>query len=131
MTATSPIGAYQREATRLAAAVPRVGGKVIESDASISIGPFSVRYSATDYEFDLSGASAQPPFSDALDAAAAVGLLAETPSLAENSPNALTRRQALASYAATASQPTSAVRQSMTGPGGQARLRRKAPPRIP
>jgi hypothetical protein len=113
IAATSPIGAYQREATRLATASPRVGGKVITSDAGINIGPFSMRYSATDYEFDMSGVTAQTSFSDVLDAAATVQRLAETPTLTEAAPNALTRRQALASYSATASIPIAAASQSM------------------
>jgi hypothetical protein len=105
IAATSPIGAYQREATRLAT-TPRVGGKVVSRDATVSIGPFSVSYSAKDYEFDLSGATAQTAtatsFGDALDAAATTQQLAETPSLTESTPNALTLRQALTSYAAAA-----------------------------
>ncbi len=99
--ATSPIGAYQREASRLSPAVPQVGGKVISRDATLSLGPFSITYAATDYEFDLTGATAQASFADALDAAATTRLLADTaPSLEAPTPNALTRRQALAGYAA-------------------------------
>lgn len=111
IAAASPIGAYQREASRLTPAAPRVSGKVISREAGLSFGPFSVRYSATDYEFDLSGATAQTSFTDALDAAAASALLAETPALGETPPpNAYTRRQALAGYAtaaATTAQTTS------------------------
>ena len=111
IAAASPIGAYQREASRLTPAAPRVSGKVISREAGLSFGPFSVRYSATDYEFDLSGASVQTSFVDALDAAAASALLAETPALGETPPpNAYTRRQALAGYAtaaAAASRPPS------------------------
>ena len=101
IAAASPIGAYQREASRLTPVAPRVPGKVISREAGLSFGPFSLRYSATDYEFDLSGASVQTSFTDALDAAAASALLAETPALGESPPpNASTRRQALAGYAA-------------------------------
>ena len=102
IAAASPIGAYQREASRLTPVAPRVPGKVISREAGLSFGPFSLRYSATDYEFDLSGASPQASsFADALDAAAASALLAETPALGQTPPpNAYTRRQALAGYAA-------------------------------
>ena len=115
IAATSPLGAYQREATRLAAASPRVGGKRIERDTSVTIGPFSVRYTATDYEFDLSGLTAQASFADALDAAATAGRLADTAASAENEspPNALTRRQALASYTATAALPAASTSSGM------------------
>lgn len=103
IAAASPIGAYQREASQLTPAAPRVPGKVISREAGLSFGPFSLRYSATDYEFDLSGASAQTSFADALDAAAASALLAETPALGQTPPpNAYTRRQALAGYATAA-----------------------------
>lgn len=103
IAATSPIGAYQREASRLASAVPRVGGKIVNREAGFNVGPFSVRYTATDYEFDLTGATAQTSFADTLDAAATVAKLAEMPTLEEPPPpNALTRRQALAGYAAAA-----------------------------
>ena len=103
IAAASPIGAYQREASRLTPAAPRVPGKVISREAGLSFGPFSLRYSATDYEFDLSGASVQTSFVDALDAAAASALLAETPALGQTPPpNAYTRRQALAGYATAA-----------------------------
>lgn len=103
IAAASPIGAYQREASRLTPAAPRVPGKVISREAGLSFGPFSLRYSATDYEFDLSGASAQTSFVDALDAAAASALLADTPALGQTPPpNAYTRRQALAGYATAA-----------------------------
>ena len=113
IAAASPIGAYQREASRLTPAAPRVPGKVISREAGLSFGPFSLRYSATDYEFDLSGASVQTSFIDALDAAAASALLAETPALGQAPPpNAYTRRQALAGYA-TAAATTS---QTASGP---------------
>ena len=103
IAAASPIGAYQREASRLTPAAPRVPGKVISREAGLSFGPFSLRYSATDYEFDLSGVSAQTSFVDALDAAAASALLAEMPALGQTPPpNAYTRRQALAGYATAA-----------------------------
>jgi hypothetical protein len=103
IAAASPIGAYQREASRLTPAATRVPGKVINREAGLSFGPFSLRYSATDYEFDLSGASVQTSFIDALDAAAASALLAETPALGQTPPpNATTRRQALAGYATAA-----------------------------
>ena len=93
IAAASPIGAYQREASRLTPAAPRVPGKVISREAGLSFGPFSLRYSATDYEFDLSGASVQTSFADALDAAAASARLAETPALGQAlPPNAATRR---------------------------------------
>lgn len=102
--ATSPLSAYQREATRLSPVLPQVGGKVISRDAAVSFGPFSIRYSSTDYEFDLSGATAQTPFSDALDAAATSRSLGDshTSFLEAPAPNALTRRQALAGYQAAA-----------------------------
>lgn len=123
IAATSPIGAYQREATRLAATTPRVGGKVVSHDATVSFGPFSVSYSAKDYEFDLSGVTAQTAqaaattsFADALDAAATTQQLAETPVLTESTPNALTLRQALTSYAtAAATASSSASFSSRTG----------------
>ena len=103
IAATSPLGAYQREASRLTPAMPRVDGKIINRQGGLTIGPFSVHFSATDYEFDLTGATAQTPFTDALDAAATIAKLAETPALdAAPEPNALTRRQALAGYAAAA-----------------------------
>ena len=103
IAATSPIGAYQREASRLASAVPRVGGKIVNREAGFNVGPFSVRYTATDYEFDLTGATAQTSFADTLDAAATMAQLAEMPALeATPPPNALSRRQALAGYAAAA-----------------------------
>ncbi|MEA4855945.1 MAG: hypothetical protein AAGU21_04915 [Solidesulfovibrio sp.] len=97
----SAVSAYQREASRLAAAVPQIGGKRVTRDAAVSIGPFSLRYSATDYEFDLTGVSAQASFPDALDAAATAARLAESGSPAGEapvSPNATTRRLAEASY---------------------------------
>lgn len=103
IAATSPLGAYQREASRLTPVMPRVGGKIVNRQGGLSIGPFSVRFSATDYEFDLTGATAQTSFADSLDAAATVARLAETPALDEApTPNALTRRQALAGYTAAA-----------------------------
>lgn len=103
IAATSPLGAYQREASRLTPAAPRVGGKIVNRQGGLSLGPFSVQFTATDYEFDLSGASALSSFTDALDAAATVAKLAETPVLdASPPPNALTRRQALAGYTAAA-----------------------------
>ena len=53
------------------------------------------------------GASVQTSFVDALDAAAASALLADTPALGQTPPpNAYTRRQALAGYATAASGPT-------------------------
>ncbi len=113
IAAASPIGAYQREASRLTPAAPRVPGKVISREAGLSFGPFSLRYSATDYEFDLSGAPPQASFVDALDAAAASALLAETPALGQAPPpNAYTRRQALAGYATAAA----VTPQTATGP---------------
>ena len=108
IAASSPLGAYQREASRLTPAMPRVDGKIINRQGGLTIGPFSVRFSATDYEFDLTGATAQTSFADALDAAATVAKLAEMPALEEPPPpNALTRRQALAGYAAAATPKTS------------------------
>ncbi|WP_300157948.1 hypothetical protein [Solidesulfovibrio sp.] len=110
--ASSAASAYQREASRLAACAPQVGGKRITRDAAVSLGPFSVRYSATDYEFDLTGATAQTSFSDALDAAAANTLLAESGDAAravtDETPSPLRRRQALAGYQAAARPATSA-----------------------
>jgi hypothetical protein len=103
IAATSPLGAYQREASRLTPSAPRVGGKIVNREAGLNFGPFSVRYTATDYEFDLTGATAQTSFADTLDAAATVARLAEMPAIdAPPPPNALTRRQALAGYAAAA-----------------------------
>lgn len=105
IAAASAVSAYQREASRLAAAVPQIGGKRITRDATVSIGPFSLRYSSTDYEFDLTGASVQASFPDALDAAATAARLAESglpAGEASASPNATTRRLAEASYRAAA-----------------------------
>lgn len=102
--ATSPLQAYQREASRLTPPVSRLAGKVVTRDAGVSLGPFSVRFSAKDYELDLGGLDQTASFSDALDAAGLNQTLAaalpETPS-----PGALTRRQAAASYAATRDRP--------------------------
>ena len=105
--AASASSAYQREAARLVAATPKVGGKVISRKASVGFGPFRVSYAATDYEFDLTGvaAQAQTSFADALDAAATATRLAETPSesSASSGPaNATSRRLALAGYQAAA-----------------------------
>lgn len=109
--ASSAVSAYQREASRLVFAAPPVGGKRITRDASVSLGPFSFHYSATDYEFDLTGASAQTSFPDALDAAATVTQLAEAGGVgttgigsdaAGSAPSALSRRLALAGYQAAA-----------------------------
>lgn len=97
--------AYQREAARLAASTPKVGGTVISREARVSLGPFSVRYTATDYAFDLTGATAQTSFADALAAAATTARLAdasgETSGTAAAT-NAVSRRLALAGYAAAA-----------------------------
>jgi hypothetical protein len=109
--ASSAVSAYQREASRLIFAAPPVGGKRITRDASVSLGPFSFHYSATDYEFDLTGASAQTSFPDALDAAATVTQLAEAGGVgasgsnagdAGSAPSALSRRLALDGYRAAA-----------------------------
>ena len=114
IAAASPLGAYQREASRLTPAAPRVAGKVVNRQAGISLGPFSVRFSATDYEFDLSGASAQKSFADALDAAAAGAMLADAPVIGDAPPpNAATRRQALAGYANASA---AATAQAASGP---------------
>ena len=117
IAAASPIGAYQREASRLTPVAPRVAGKVISREAGLSFGPFSVRYSATDYEFDLSGASAQKSFADALDAAAAAAQLQDasgSPQLADDvASSPLRRRQALAGYQAAAATATQRVAPSM------------------
>ncbi|MHC1790764.1 hypothetical protein [Solidesulfovibrio sp.] len=110
IAASSPLGAYQREASRLTPVMPRVGGTIVSRDLGLNLGPFSVRFSAKDYEFDLTGATAQTAFTDALDAAATVARLAETPALTETPPpNALTRRQALAGYAAAEVKPVRPV----------------------
>lgn len=109
--ASSAVSAYQREASRLAFAAPPVGGKRITRDASVSLGPFSFHYSATDYEFDLTGASAQTSFPDALDAAATVTQLAEVGGVGQagvrfdtsgSAPSALSRRLAMDGYRAAA-----------------------------
>ena len=96
--------AYKREASRLADVVPRVSGKIVTREGGMSLGPFSVSYTAKDYEFDLTGAGVSSSFADALDAAAQTqsldGLTNATPE-----PNALTTRQALASYRNTQQQP--------------------------
>jgi len=93
----TPVQAYQREASRLATATPRVAGKVVTRDAGVTVGPFSIRFTAQDYEFDLSGAGVQTSFADALDAADRARSLSGA---TETTPpdNALTRRQALTSY---------------------------------
>jgi hypothetical protein len=105
--------AYQREAARLAASTPKVGGTVISREARVSLGPFSVRYTATDYAFDLTGATAQTSFADALDAAATTARLADAPGDAPGtaaSENAVSRRLALAGYTAAANtQPVGAA----------------------
>lgn len=117
IAAVTAASAYQREASRLAACAPQVGGKRITRDATLSFGPFSVSYSATDYEFDLSGASAQTSFADALDAAAATALLQDSGGAAQladgAAPTPLRRRQALAGYQATAAAATQRVVPSM------------------
>ena len=103
IAAASPLGAYQREASRLTPVAPRVAGKVVNRQAGVSFGPFSVRFSATDYEFDLTGATAQSSFPDALHAAATTAQLADIPALVSTPPpNAYTRRQAMAGYSAAA-----------------------------
>ena len=105
ITGAASIQAYQREATRLATDAPRVSGKAVTRDAGVSLGPFSVHYTATDYEFDLTGAGISASFADALDAAARTQSLDGTGDEAPE-PNALTTRQALASYQAAQQQPT-------------------------
>lgn len=107
-TSTSTIQAYQREASRLASATPRVSGKAVTRDATVSLGPFSVQYTATDYEFDLTGTEGvSASFSDALDAAMQAQSLGNATTVADTTPNALTTRQALASYQTAAQLPTS------------------------
>ncbi|EFL50176.1 conserved hypothetical protein [Solidesulfovibrio fructosivorans JJ]] len=104
----SASSAYQREAARFVASTPKVGGKVINREATVSFGPFRVSYAATDYEFDLTGAKAQTSFADALDAAATTARLADTPSQSDASfgpTNAISRRLALAGYQAAANAP--------------------------
>ena len=107
-TSSAALGAasaYQREAARLAASAPKVGGTVISREARVSLGPFSVRYTATDYAFDLTGASAQTSFADALDAAATSARLADASGETSGttaSANAVSRRLALAGYSAAA-----------------------------
>jgi len=99
LAGATPVQAYQREASRLATATPRVAGKVVTRDAGVTLGPFSVRFTAKDYEFDLSGAGVQTSFADALDAADRARSLG-FPSETAPPDNALTRRQALTSYQA-------------------------------
>jgi len=101
MAARSPARAYQREATRLAKAELHVVGKVIHRDAGLKLGPFSVRFSAQDYEFDIP-ASPQTPFTEVLDAAAVGQHLGEMP-LAEAPRQPPRPVKAAANYAATAS----------------------------
>jgi hypothetical protein len=117
IAAVTAASAYQRESSRLVACAPQVGGKRITRDATLSFGPFSVSYSATDYEFDLSGASAQTSFADALDAAAAAAQLQDasgSPQLADDvASSPLRRRQALAGYRAAAATATQRVGASM------------------
>ena len=60
IAAVTAASAYQRESSRLVACAPQVGGKRITRDATLSFGPFSVSYSATDYEFDLSAPRSRP-----------------------------------------------------------------------
>jgi hypothetical protein len=103
----SPVQAYQREASRLATATPRVAGKVVTRDAGVTLGPFSIRFTAKDYEFDLSGVGVQASFADALDAAGQARHLGDTADTT-TPPNALTRRQALASYRASQDLPLEA-----------------------
>lgn len=105
---TTSIQAYRHEASRLASAEPRLSGKAVTRDTAVSIGPFSVHYTTTDYEFeplgtDLPAAS----FADALDAARQTRSLAEAPPAFSGRPNALTRRQALAGYRAVRQLPDS------------------------
>ncbi|WP_029456836.1 hypothetical protein [Solidesulfovibrio alcoholivorans] len=117
IAAVTAASAYQRESSRLAPCAPQVGGKRITRDATLSFGPFSVSYSATDYEFDLSGASAQSSFADALDAAAATALLQDSGNAAQRTDDAasspLRRRQALAGYQAAAATATQRMGASM------------------
>ena len=100
ITGATSTQAYQREASRLATAVPRVAGKAVTRDAGVSLGPFSLRYTATDYEFDLTGAGLTASFADVLDAAAQTQSLGAATHAATPQPNALTTRQALAGYQA-------------------------------
>ncbi len=103
--AASAVSAYQREASRLVVATPPVGGKVITRDAGLSLGPFSLRYTATDYEFDLSGPLPQTSFTEALDAAATQTRLSEAAANDGETPpsaNPLQRRLALSGYRAAA-----------------------------
>ena len=117
IAAVTASSAYRRESSRLVAGAPEVGGRRITRDATLSFGPFSVSYSATDYEFDLSGASAQSSFTDALDAAAAAAQLQDSgvsPQLADAAaPTPLRRRQALDGYRAAAATATQRVAPSM------------------
>ena len=115
ITGATSIQAYQREASRLATATPRLSGKAVTRDTAVSIGPFSVRYTATDYEFDPLGTGLSASFADALDAANQTQRLAETSAASDTEPNALTTRQALAGYQA-------AQRQTEAFPGAMLSL---------
>ena len=110
--AASTIQAYQREASRLASAVPRVPGKAVTRNTSVSLGPFSVQYTATDYEFDLTGSGVSSSFTDALDAAMQAQSLGQD-ATSDAKPNAVTTRQALASYQAVQALSTVNVPRSM------------------
>lgn len=108
------IGAYQREAARLSTPTPAVTAKVVTRDAGFQLGPFSLRYSTTDYEFDLAPTGLSDSFGEALDAAAQAQRLGESIPFASTfradtyADNALTLRQALTSYQNCQSLPTTA-----------------------
>ena len=100
----SSYDAYAREASRLVSPTPDITTKVVTQDSGLQLGPFSVRYSSTDYEFDLSGFGQMPDaFGDTLDAATQSRDLYESQlaaSARSSTPaeNAISLRQALASY---------------------------------
>lgn len=115
---TSSIGAYQREASRDLGGTLPVAAKVVTRDAGLSLGPFSLTYTATDYEFDLgdAGGLAAGTFADALDAASQRQALGESMAATTDgdaAPNALTRRQALAGYQACLRRPATATAATM------------------
>lgn len=103
LSATS-LDAYRREASRLATPTPPVTAKVVTRDTGLQLGPFSLRYSTTDYEFDLAATGLSDSFGEALDAATQAQSLNESLPFASAfradayADNALTLRQALCSY---------------------------------
>jgi hypothetical protein len=106
---SASIGAYRREASRLAF-VPPVSTKVVTRGTGLNLGPFSLQYTATDYEFDMVGAGLGSSFADALDAAAQAQSLGDAAASAASRPdtprNALSLRQAVTSYQTCQDRPT-------------------------